>query len=172
MDPAGGVGYNGPMIGILSDSHDNLIAVRRAVRVFEDARCDLVLHAGDFIAPFAALELRALSCPVKAVFGNCDGEKRGLIGAFQGMGKISEPPFLFEHAGRSFRLAHLNAPMESFLAKAPCDVFVFGHTHRPEVRRHKGVLLINPGETGGWLHGKSTIVLLDPADLAAEVVTL
>jgi len=160
------------MIGILSDSHDNLTAVRRAVRVFEDARCDLVLHAGDFVAPFAARELRALSCPVHAVFGNCDGEKRGLVEAFRGMGKILEPPFSFAHAGRLFRLAHLSAPVESFLATAPCDVFVSGHTHKPEIRRHTGVLLINPGETGGWLHGKSTVVLLDPADLAAEVITL
>jgi predicted phosphodiesterase len=38
------------MIGILSDTHDNLTRVREAVRLFNDAGCDLVVHARDFIA--------------------------------------------------------------------------------------------------------------------------
>ncbi len=80
------------MIGIMADSHDNLTAVRLAVRLFNDAKCDLVIHAGDFVAPFAALELHNLSCPVKAVFGNCDGEKKGLTAAFEGMGEIARGP--------------------------------------------------------------------------------
>ena len=66
------------MIGVMSDSHDNVTQVRKAVTLFKDAGCDLVLHAGDVVAPFAARELEALGCPVKAVFGNCDGEKQGL----------------------------------------------------------------------------------------------
>ncbi len=40
------------MIGILSDSHDNLVRVREAVRLFNDAVCDRVIHAGDLVALF------------------------------------------------------------------------------------------------------------------------
>ncbi len=58
------------MVGILSDSHDNLDGIKSAVRVFLDAGCTLVLHAGDFVAPFAARELQALGGRIKAVFGN------------------------------------------------------------------------------------------------------
>jgi len=42
------------MIGILSDSHDNLDALEKAIRFFQDAGCALLIHAGDFVAPFSA----------------------------------------------------------------------------------------------------------------------
>lgn len=160
------------MIGLMSDSHDNLTAIRRAVRLFNDAKCDLVIHAGDFVAPFAALELHNLACPVKAVFGNCDGEKKGLTAAFDGMGEIAAPPLGFAHAGRRFLVSHLGIPVPTRRGASTCDVLVVGHTHKPQVRREHGVLIVNPGEAGGWLHGKSTVALLDPKDLSIEVVIL
>lgn len=160
------------MIGILSDTHDNLTRVREAVRLFNDAGCDLVIHAGDFVAPFTADELRNLRAPVKAVFGNCDGEKAGLARAFQGLGEIGEAPLRFSYAGRRFCVCHLDSPVDRLAASKACDVVVFGHTHRPLVETRHGVLVVNPGEAGGWLGGKSTVVLLDPAALAAEIITL
>ena len=164
--------YNGRVIGILSDSHDNLAAVRRAVRLFNEAGCDLVLHAGDIVAPFTVLELRNLVCPVKAVFGNCDGEKKGLAAAFAGIGEVAEPPFAFVHAGRRFLLSHLPIPLGGRGRSPDFDVLVLGHTHKPQVRRNRGVLVINPGEAGGWLHGKSTAALLDPKGLSARIEVL
>lgn len=160
------------MIGILSDSHDNLDRLRTAVRVFNDAGCDLVVHAGDFVAPFAAEELRNLRAPVKAVFGNCDGERAGLAAAFAGLGEIAEAPLGFEHAGRRFGLCHLDSAVEGLLAAKAFEVIIFGHTHRALVERRDGVVLVNPGEAGGWLRGKSTVALLDPVSLAAEIVPL
>jgi hypothetical protein len=175
------------VIGILADSHDNLIALRLAVRLFNDAKCSLVIHAGDFVAPFAARELRDLACPVKGVFGNCDGEKPGLVKAFQEMGEVAEAPFVFEHDGLRFLLSHLDAPVEGYLKRRretggkgvpstgrrrrgcvpralfpdqSYDVLVFGHTHKAEVRMEGGVVVVNPGEAGGWLHGRSTAALL------------
>ncbi len=48
------------MIGIMSDSHDNLDAIRKAVKIFNNEDLDLVIHAGDLISPFTALEFRKL----------------------------------------------------------------------------------------------------------------
>ncbi|TFG58685.1 MAG: metallophosphoesterase [Candidatus Aminicenantes bacterium] len=160
------------MIGILSDSHDNLTRVREAVRLFNDAGCSLVIHAGDFVAPFTVDELRNLRAPVKAVFGNCDGERAGLAKAFEGLGELREAPLKFSHAGLRFLVCHLDSPIGRHLASKAYDVVVFGHTHKPLAERRGGVLLVNPGETGGWLSGRSTIALLDPAALAAEIITL
>jgi len=78
----------------MSDSHDNLIAINKAISLFNQVDCSLVIHAGDIIAPFAARELRKLKCPVKAVFGNCDGEKEGLIKVFKDLGEINASPNL------------------------------------------------------------------------------
>jgi hypothetical protein len=160
------------MIGILSDSHDNLTRVRQAVRLFNDAGCTLVIHAGDFVAPFTVDELRNLRAPVKAVFGNCDGEKAGLARAFQGIGEIGDGPLAFGHAGLRFAVVHLDSSAATQAASGQFDLVIFGHTHRPLVESRDGVLLINPGEAGGWLRGKSTVALLDPAALTADIITL
>jgi len=160
------------MIGILSDSHDNLTRVRQAVRLFNDAGCTLVIHAGDFVAPFTVDELRNLRAPVKAVFGNCDGEKAGLARAFQGIGEIGDGPLAFGHAGLRFAVVHLDSSAATQAASGLFDLVIFGHTHRPLVESRDGVLLINPGEAGGWLRGKSTVALLDPAALTADIITL
>ena len=79
----------------MADSHDNLFAVKKAVQLFKDSGCELAIHAGDFVAPFAARELENLNCPVKAVFGNCDGEKKGLEKALSSFGEIQESPLFF-----------------------------------------------------------------------------
>lgn len=166
-------GYNGTaMIGVLSDTHDNLTRVREAVRLFNDAGCDLVIHAGDFVAPFAVEALRDLLAPVKAVFGNCDGEKPGLIRAFKGLGEIGPAPLTFGHGGRRFLVCHLDSAIEGHLAAKSFDIIIFGHTHQPLAEIRDGTLLVNPGEAGGWLRGRSTVALVDPAALTAEIVDL
>jgi putative phosphoesterase len=160
------------MIGVMADSHDNLTAVRKAVALFKDAGCGLVIHAGDFVAPFAARELEAPGCPVKAVFGNCDGEKLGLEKAFESLGEIKDAPLVFSEAGKNILVCHFHFSVGSYLALGKYDVIVFGHTHKPEIRKEGSTVLVNPGETGGWLTGKSTVALLEPAKLEAEILTL
>ncbi|OGD24130.1 MAG: hypothetical protein A2Y56_14515 [Candidatus Aminicenantes bacterium RBG_13_63_10] len=160
------------MIGILSDSHDNIIALGRAVALFRDRGCRLVLHAGDFVAPFAAKELAAARCPVKAVFGNCDGEVKGLTETVRDFGEVRRAPFIFKWEGLRFLLAHLDRMVEGYAAEKAYDIIIFGHTHKPEVRRAGSSLLINPGEAGGWLTGRSTVALLDPVSRSVEIAPL
>lgn len=157
------------MIGIMADSHDNLTAIRKAVEIFNKLSCSLVLHAGDIVAPFAAQELRNLHCPVKAVFGNCDGEKDGLVSVFQEIGEISQAPLKFTHENLCFWLSHY--PVEDPKSKE-VDVVVFGHTHRSQVNRDGNFLVVNPGETGGWVKGVSTVAVLDPKTLVVDVIIL
>ena len=160
------------MIGVMSDSHDNLPMIRRAVEVFNAAGCDLVLHAGDIIAPFAARELAGLNGRVRAVYGNVDGEKPGLRMAFEPLGEIQEAPLVFPHRGREILLCHIDLPVNRHLASGDYDIIVFGHTHKPEVRKQGKTVALNPGETGGWLTGKSTVALVDPATLTVEIISL
>jgi putative phosphoesterase len=160
------------MIGIMSDSHDNCTAIRQAVHFFKDVKCDLVIHAGDFVAPFAARELEHLQCPVKAVFGNCDGEKKGLKEALQTFGEIEEAPFVFSHADRTILLTHIHVSVDRLARSGKYEAIVFGHTHKPRIRKAHNTLLINPGEAGGWLTGKGTVALLDPETWEAEIIPL
>ena len=54
----------------MSDTHDNLDAIRKAVKIFNNEDLDLVIHAGDLISPFTALEFRKLDPELVAIYGN------------------------------------------------------------------------------------------------------
>jgi putative phosphoesterase len=159
-------------VGILSDSHDNRDALQRAVRLFNSLKCGMVIHAGDFVAPFAAAELEALGCPVKAVFGNCDGEKAGLSKTVGGFGVIQEAPLVFRHADREVLVIHTHFSLNNYIRSGRYDVIVYGHTHRPEIRRSGRSLIVNPGETGGWVTGRSTVAVWNPGSGEAEIMAL
>ncbi|MFW6123929.1 MAG: metallophosphoesterase [Acidobacteriota bacterium] len=160
------------MIGIMSDSHDNCDAVKKAVSFFNTTKCDLVIHAGDFVAPFTAKVMEDLNCPVKAVFGNCDGERQGLRKAFKSLGSISEEPLKFTYKGVKFLVTHTHFKVNEYKAAGDDNVIIYGHTHKPEIRKGLQTLIINPGEAGGWLTGKHSVALLSLKDLRAEIVNL
>ena len=45
-------------IGVLSDTHDHIPKIKRAVEIFNEEKVDLVLHSGDIVAPFSLLTLQ------------------------------------------------------------------------------------------------------------------
>jgi len=158
-------------IGILSDSHDNRDGIRLAVEAFNTAGCGHVLHAGDFIAPFTAREFSKLACPLIGVYGNNDGERKGLAAQFSKFGELHTGPYEFTLAGLRIVLMHEPDNLDSFAARSDVDLVVYGHLHEVDIRPGKP-LIINPGECCSWLSGKSTIVMLDPVTLEPELVTL
>lgn len=160
------------MIGIMADSHDNLQPLKQAVRIFNETGCSLVIHAGDFVAPFAAQELLNCDCTVKAVFGNCDGEKKGLKKIFHSIGEIQVAPLIFNHKDLNIIVTHVPVPLNSHIDSKKFNIIISAHTHKPEIKKGEKTLLINPGETGGWVSGKSTVALLDTKTLTTKIITL
>jgi len=160
------------IIGVMADSHDNLFNIEKAVDLFNQKKVNIVLHAGDFIAPFVTRKLNKLKCPLVGVFGNNDGEKKGLKEKILSIGgSIYEPPFSFEKEGKKILLLHDPAKIEEEDFDL-FDLIVCGHTHQSEVKKTKKALLVNPGECGGWLTGKSTIGFVDLDTLEVEIKSL
>ncbi|MBU2617750.1 MAG: metallophosphoesterase [Euryarchaeota archaeon] len=153
-------------LGIISDSHDNLGAIEKAVEVFNSESVDMVIHAGDFIAPFTSRIFRKLKCDLIGIFGNNDGEKFGLRNAFKGIGEIHEDPHSFEIGGKKIIVTHHPNIVD---ALARCyDIVIYGHTHKVDMRDK----MINPGECGGWLTEKRTVAILLLEEMRAEIVEL
>lgn len=148
-------------VGIFADSHDHLDHVRRAVDVFNEHGCELVVFAGDFVSPLVIPPLRNLRCPMIACFGDNDGNKIGIAGGMRIVGTLGEPPFGFvTKDGTRFLLTHFLDDLKGYVDGS--DVVIFAHTHRPsEVTDKHGRLFINPGETGGWFFRKPNVTLLD-----------
>ena len=152
-------------IGILSDTHDNLPKIEKAVKFFNSKKVDMVLHAGDFVAPFAVDRLMKFSCPWQGVFGNNDGEKKGL--AEKSGGRIAEPPLRLELDGKKVTVVHDRMGID--FDKESADLIVFGHSHEAEVLREGGRLFVNPGECSGWLSGSSSVAIADSRTMDARI---
>ncbi len=159
------------LIGIMADSHDNKNAVLAAVRLFNDRQIGLLLHAGDYIAPFNAGWMSDLQAPMIGVFGNNDGERFGLRAMFKAKGAIHRAPYRFDHGGKRFLMLHEPDEVDALAQSGVYDVIVYGHTHTIDVREG-ATLVINPGETGGWTTGRSTAALLDLDTASVEIVDL
>jgi len=152
-------------IGILSDSHDNLIKLDHAVKFFNRHKVDFVFHAGDFVAPFAVLKMKELEANWAGVYGNNDGEKNGLFVASEG--RIKDGPRKMELEGKKIILTHELDKVAPEVEEA--QIIIYGHSHKAEIKTMFSKLLINPGECGGWLSGKSTVAILDTENLSAKV---
>jgi uncharacterized protein len=162
---------NDSLIGILSDTHDNQSSIRSAVDEFNRAGCSLVVHAGDYVAPFTAREFGHLTCPFIGVFGNNDGEKAGLRKQFESFGVLYGAPHEFTHAGRRLVVMHEPYFLDEYQTRPDIDVIIYGHTHQVDIRQGPP-MVINPGECCRWLTGHSTIVFLDLAAMEVRSVEL
>lgn len=154
------------LVGIMADSHDHIDGIKSALAVFREKGVAAVVHAGDVVAPFAAKVLKDVGVPLYAVFGNNDGERVGLARVID----IVEPPRTVELGGRKIVVAHEPGEIPDALARG-ADVIVTGHTHEASIGTGTP-MLINPGETGGWLTSRKTCVVLDLETLQGHLCDL
>ena len=154
-------------IGIIADTHDNISAIQKAVHFFNTQDLKYVIHAGDYVAPFSLQELIKVKARFIGVFGNNDGERKGLLSVCK---DLHEPPFDILLDGKHIIVTHM---LESILkrSKMNSDIIISAHTHIPGIKQG-GPMYINPGECCGWLNGKSTVVILDLKTSHAEIVNL
>jgi len=153
-------------IGLIADTHDNLNNLKKAVKLFNYKRVDLVLHAGDYVAPFCINLLEKLNCEYLGVFGNNDGEIEGL--RKRSRGRIRKGPIKLKKAGRKIALAHETKGLKL----KDFDVVITGHSHKKELSKVAQTLLVNPGECGGWVSDKATVAILDTDKLLVNFFNL
>lgn len=158
-------------IGILADSHDNLPNLYKAVEIFNQRGVSHVFHAGDFVSPFTAKPLSKLKCSMRGVFGNNDGDKLLLREKFNGIGEIHEDFYEDTIDDKSIVVIHKEKLVEKLAQSRRYDVIIYGHTHKVDVREGHP-LIVNPGECGGWLGGRSTIAIFDTDKFQVEVIQL
>ena len=159
------------LIGVISDTHDNKSNIIKAVSKFNETGCSLVIHAGDYVAPFTAREFVKLTCPLVGVFGNNDGERKGLLTHYSTIGNLYEPPHECVCYGKRFVIMHEPDYLDENLARDDVDVIVYGHLHKVDIRTGKP-LVINPGESCSWFTDYPTVVLLNLASMDVEVLEL
>lgn len=151
-------------IGLISDTHGLLRPeVHGAL-----AGVELILHAGD-VGEDVILDELELIAPVLAVYGNTDAPGRP---------RLAES---IEHTvgGRTIHVSHgheVGSPTPArLLAAYSADVIVYGHTHRQQVTRADGRLVVNPGAAGARrfkLEPSVGILTITEHDVQVEIVEL
>lgn len=159
-------------LGVLSDSHDHLEHVRRAVGAFQARGVTALVHAGDFVAPFTIPLLGLPGVPVFGVFGNNDGERLGLAARFAEIGgSLAERPREIELDGKKILILHEPFGLPGLVASGTWSLVVYGHTHRVDLRPGP-TMILNPGEACGWVTGHATAAVVDLEAGQAEILDL
>ncbi|NPA06752.1 MAG: metallophosphoesterase [Chloroflexi bacterium] len=149
-------------IAVLSDTHDNIWTLTRALPQLRTA--DIVLHAGDWVAPFILKRLaEGLAAPIHGVFGNNDGERRGLAALANQYDHVHlHGDFAFlEFGGYRIAVVHYPELAQELARTGSWDLVVYGHNHQAREVRQGSTLLLNPGELFGGLTGRSSWALVD-----------
>lgn len=157
-------------VGILSDTHDRLPTLRRAIAMFERLKVEAIFHAGDYVSPFAAelLSPERLLIPLHCVYGNNDGDHAMLKAKLP---NVAGGPISVAMNGRTVVLHHfVDSLKPADIAKA--DVVITGHTHEVVNETRDGKLFVNPGECCGWVTDRCTAALLDLDTLEAEIIEI
>jgi len=155
--------------GIISDSHDRVPMIERAVEIFNSENLDAVLHCGDFVSPFSLTPLTALEPPMYAVYGNNDGEKAGIMKMFNDNNwDLSDRPRSCSIGDVSIAMLHEPDNLRSFTDDGGYDLVVFGHTHQTFLEKRNDAMVVNPGEACGWVKGNATVAIVDLEESACH----
>ena len=130
------------LIAVLADTH--LPRGRRVLPercVAQLARADLILHAGDFVAPEVLERLESLGPPVVAVSGNVDAPAlKASLPATRTVEAEGARIAIVHDAGRAA------GRFERLRARFPdVSAVVFGHSHIPLHEDRDGFQIFNPG---------------------------
>jgi putative phosphoesterase len=175
------------LIGIVSDTHDDLAAVEAAVSLFEREGVDAVVHCGDFVAPFSVTPFDA-GFAFHAVRGNNDGEwavestvdsfgtYHGEAGRLSFAGGASDAGDATGTDAVDIAVTHGTSEIlvDALVDCGDYDYVLHGHTHAHGVEERDGTVRVNPGGLPIPVEGADDafrVATLDTAETGAEAVT-
>jgi len=122
------------LLGVISDTHGLLRP--EALKALEGV--ELIIHAGDIGKPEVLKVLQSVA-PVVAVRGNMDK------GAWARELPETE---VVEIGGLLLYVLHDLSGLDLDPVAASFSAVISGHSHRPSVKEHGGILYLNPGSAG------------------------
>jgi putative phosphoesterase len=140
-------------IAIISDSHDHLENVERAVALASDHGAGILLHCGDICSPFVIDRLAPFTGQVHVVFGNNDGDPLTISKIADRFDNVT----VHHHTGvvetekGLVAFTHYPEHGKGLAATGSYAAVFSGHTHRRMMDNVSGTPHINPGEVMGLL---------------------
>lgn len=164
----------------MSDSHDNLQAIGKALNVFREHDVDVLIHLGDIISPFAFSKILEFPVKIIAITGNNDGDILQLKElAIKGGAVLKQFMYTVTIANKRIFLTHgygskdqTKSYVEAIASTGLYDIVLYGHTHEAIATYKGNTLIINPGEVCGYLTGKQSVSIIDLNSMKYMIVEL
>lgn len=155
-------------IGVISDTHGGLAAMRRAVAAAGPV--DMWLHAGDFSQDAGSLA-DLTGVPVTAAAGNCDGDTDARIDEFLELGGKK----IWLTHGHRYRAKERTAELAWWARQYGVDAVIYGHSHVAEITWEDGLLIFNPGSTYHPRGGRGAslgILTIEDGEIEASIIEI
>ena len=131
-------------IMVISDTHADVATMRTVRDYLKDAQVETVIHLGDYYDDTSLLEEEGYH--LVKVPGTWDPHYYDRDIPNRKFMDVAGWKIFLTHTPESHYndLADDIRP-ESILHKGETDIFLYGHTHRAEIKRKNGIIFVNPG---------------------------
>lgn len=165
------------IFGVLSDIHDELQNLNRALEMLRERKAEALIFCGDFCSPFAAAKLADSEIPVHCVFGNNDGDRFHILKVTEAKSNIH---YYGEYIGDTdsqltldgirIGVTHYPYYAKTMAKTGWYDCVFYGHNHKADKQKFGNCLLLNPGEIAGVLFGKPSFAVFNTELKSSEIV--
>ena len=155
------------LVGVVSDTHNNIKNIKKIICLFNEAQVDLVIHTGDISKASTLKIFSNLDSPLVGVFGNNDRIEEGLKKVCEVYNfNFQEPPLSLTFENKRIAVFHEPELIEGYIKEhQDIDLILHGHTHRHKEEIIDDIIYFNPGESAGSMEGKNAIGLIDMRNL-------
>ncbi|MEM0371289.1 MAG: metallophosphoesterase [Ignisphaera sp.] len=168
------------LIGVMSDSHDNIVAIEKALNIFRKEDIDVLIHLGDIISPFAFAKILEFPAKILVVLGNNDGDIVQLKEmAIKGGAILKQFMFATSIENKQILLVHGYGSKDytknivySLASTGHYNIILYGHTHEVDVLSRDSILVLNPGEVCGYITGRQSVAIIDIDTMKFNIIDL
>lgn len=161
-------------LAVISDTHDHLENLEKALTEINKLGAGVLLHCGDLVSPFVIDRLAKFNGPVHVVFGNNEGDRYTINNVatkkFPNVKLHGEMGFVETESGEA-AFTHRPEFARGLACTQKYIAVFYGHTHRMRIEQVGKTWLINPGELMGLLELPGWIIF-DSATGEAKHYTL
>jgi hypothetical protein len=162
-------------IGIISDTHDNIPNIEKAINWLNEEEIKTLLHCGDISTEETVKETaQKFHGKILAVIGNMDENKIAKISqlskksaiadfldssktsGFKILGEIGE----LEIEEKRIAFCHMPEKAKELAKSGKYDIVFYGHTHMPWEEKIGDCRVVNPGNLAGIIY-KATLAVYD-----------
>ena len=161
-------------IGVLSDTHDNLVNLLTVLEILRQRGIETVIHCGDLtdfslISHFSGFRLIYLTGNMDAASGTIKKRVEQMReDNFAGLvfrGNLDGIPVAATHS-------HLEGKVMELVQEKHFGWIFHGHTHEKRDETVQGTRIVNPGALGGLMRGPRSFCIVDLTAGEVEFIKL